>query len=136
MTLLADSLAGLPAFFAYFFLCVALTAAFLGVYLRVTPHRELDLIREGNVAAAVAFAGSLIGFVLPLAAAVALSVSLLDAFVWALVALVIQVLVYFAARAVDRGVSAKIAGGAAASAIKLAALSVAGGLLQAACMTY
>ena len=49
----AQSLAGLPAFLTYFFLSLALLVVFLAIYLAVTPYSELQLIRQGNAAAAV-----------------------------------------------------------------------------------
>ena len=86
MNNVALSLAGLPSFLLYFALGLALFAAFFALYVRVTPYHELELIREGNVAAAISLAGALLGFVLPLASAIVHSVSALDMIVWGIVA--------------------------------------------------
>ena len=72
------SLAGLPAFLAYFGLALALLAAYCAIYVQLTPHPEFALIRQNNAAAALAFGGSLLGFCLPLHAAITHSVGLLD----------------------------------------------------------
>lgn len=94
------------------------------------------LIREGNVAAAISLAGATLGFVLPLASAIAHSVGVIDMVAWGVVALVVQVAVYFAvSRAVPR-FAAAIAAGKIAAAALLATLAVAVGLLNGACMTY
>jgi len=77
-----QSISGFPLFLLYFATSVALLVLFVAIYMRVMPHRELALIREGNVAAALSLSGALIGFVLPLASAVAHSVNPVDMVVW------------------------------------------------------
>jgi putative membrane protein len=57
-----SSLAGIPSFLAYFALAVLLLVLFIRIYTWVTPHDEFGLIRANNPAAAIAFAGALIGF--------------------------------------------------------------------------
>ena len=47
------SLAGLPAFAAYFALAVILLLLFIRIYSWVTPHDEFGLIRANNAAAAI-----------------------------------------------------------------------------------
>ena len=132
---LSQSLAGLPAFLLYFALAFALLGAFLAVYLAVTPYHELALIREGNAAAAISLAGAVIGFVLPLAKAVAQSVSALDLVAWGVVALIVQVAVFFVVGKLVPRFSEAIRAGRMAAATLLAALAVAVGLLNAAAMT-
>ena len=102
----------------------------------VTPHAEIKLIRENNLAAAVAFAGSLIGFSLPLANTIAGSVSLVDCAIWGLIALVVQILIYFIARIPMPKMSERIEKGEMASGVWLGSASLSGGLLNAACMSY
>jgi putative membrane protein len=136
MELISQSLAGLPSFLLYFALGIAVFAAFCVVYAAVTPYDELALIREGNVAAAISLGGAVLGFVLPLASAIAHSVGPVDMVVWGVIALVAQVVVYFlVARLVPRFAEA-IRAGRVAGATLLAALAVATGILNAACMTY
>lgn len=136
MDLVLQSLQGLPAFLLYFGLGLALLACFLGVYVRVTPYHELALIREGNPAAAVSLSGAMLGFVLPLASAIAHSVGPVDMLVWGAVAMVAQIVVYFVvSRLVPRFAEAIAAGRVSAAAL-LAALALAVGLLNAAAMTY
>ena len=71
MSTLWQSIAGLPDFLLYFVVALLLLAAFVAIYVRVTPYREFVLIRGGNIAAAISLTGALIGFVLPLASAIA-----------------------------------------------------------------
>ena len=133
---LAPSLALLPDFLEYFALAIALTIAFSVIYVWATPHREYALIRANNVAAATSFAGSFLGFAIPLASAIAHSVGLVDCAVWGLIALIVQILVFFAARVLINDLPARIERDERAAAIFAAALSVGVGLLTAACMTY
>ena len=134
--MLPQSLSGLPAFISYFATAGALLALFLGVYLWITPYREIALIRAGNAAAAASLSGALLGFVLPLASAIAHSVSLLDMAIWGLIALIVQLLAYLAARLLLPGLAADIPAGQVAAGILTGALSLAVGILNAACMTY
>lgn len=130
------SLAGLPAFAAYFALALVLVGAFLAVYLWMTPYPEIRLIREGNVAAGTSLGGALIGFVLPLAGAIENSGSLVDMAVWAIVALVVQLLAYFLVHRALPHLPRDVAEGKLASGVLLAATAIALGLLSAACMSY
>ena len=134
--MMTQSLTGLPAFLSYFATAIGLLAVFLLAYLWITPYREISLIREGNAAAAASLSGAMMGFVLPLASAIVHNVSLLDMAVWGLIALIIQLLAYGAARLLLPNLARDIPAGQIASGVFLAALSLAIGLLNAACMTY
>ena len=131
-----QSISGFPLFLLYFATSVALLVLFVAIYLRVMPHRELALIREGNVAAALSLSGALIGFVLPLASAVAHSVNPVDMVVWGVVALFVQLAVYAAVVRLVPHFREAIVAGRVAPATLLAALGVSVGVLNAACLTY
>jgi putative membrane protein len=115
---------------------LALLTLFLAVYLRVTPYHEIALIRQGNVAAALSLSGTTLGFVIPLAHAIAQSVSLPDMLLWAAIAFVVQMLVYLVAARLLPDIGKHIADGQLAHGTTLGALSLATGILNAACMTY
>ena len=131
-----ESLAGLPAFGAYFGLAALLLGVFVAIYVRLTPYPEIALIRAGNPAAAASLGGALIGFALPLASAIANSVSLLDMLVWSVVALIVQLLAYLAARLAVHDLARNVHEGQVASGVFLGLLAVALGLINAAAMTY
>jgi putative membrane protein len=132
----AASLAGLPAFFAYFGASVAMLIVFVTVYIRLTPHHEFALIKSNNGAAAIAFGGAFLGFILPLASAMANSVNLFDFLLWGAVAFVVQVLAYFANRFVIRDLPARISAGETAAGAFAGIVSLGVGMLNAASMTY
>lgn len=130
------TLNGLPFFLAYFAVATALFVAFAFVYSWVTPHDEFELIRANNVSAALAYGGALIGFALPLSSAISHSLSLLDCAIWGLVALVVQVLTFFVLRVVVRQLPERITRGEIAAGALSAAVAIAVGQINAACMTY
>jgi len=131
-----ESYSGLAAFFGYFAASVVLLVLFCLVYLRVTPFAELSLVKEGKTAPAVSFGGAVLGFVLPLASAIAHSVSFLDMALWALVALVVQVVVFLVVKTCLSGLVHDIAEDRMGPAIVAAVFSLAAGILNAACMTW
>lgn len=130
------SLAGLPAFLAYFGLAVGLLLAFCAIYVQLTPHHEFALIRQDNRAAALAFGGSLLGFCLPLHAAITHSVSLVDCLVWGAVALLVQLLAFSVMRLFINNLPQRIAANETAAGGFVAAVSLGVGLLNAASMSY
>lgn len=130
------SLQGLGSFLAYFLAAIVAESIFVVLYMAVTPHREMALIKAGNAAAATSLGGAVLGFTLPVASAVANSVSLLDMAVWSVVAMVVQLVVFLLASLLLRGLSRRIEEGNVAAGITLAAASLAIGVLNAASMTY
>ena len=130
------SLQGLGDFAVYFGAALAAEAIFVVLYMAMTPHREAALIVAGNTAAAVSLGGAVLGFTLPLASAIANSVSLLDMAVWSVVALVVQLAVFRLVDLMLRGMSRRIEDGNLAAGLTLAVASLAIGVLNAASMTY
>jgi putative membrane protein len=129
------SLAGLGPFAAYFALGVVLTALFVAIYMRLTAHDEIALIRQGNLAAALALGGNLAGFAIPLDKAISQASSIPDCIVWAVVALIVQLLVYVVVRTLVPGLSTKIEENNVAVGTFLAITAISGGMLNAASMT-
>ncbi len=129
------SMAGLPAFLLYFVVGTALIAAFSALYLWMTPHDEIALIRGGNLSAAVALGGNIIGFSLPLEQAISQASSIADCVLWAVAAMVIQFAAYGVARLLIPELSRKIEQDNLPSAAMLAVFAVVSGTLAAASMT-
>ena len=136
MDFLRFSLSGLDEFVVYFGLSLAFVALFLVIYTRVTPYREIALIRDGNAAAAASLSGSLLGFILPLCSAVIHSVHPYDMALWAAIALLVQLLAYAVARLMLPGIARDIPQGKVASGMFLGALSLGVGMLDAVSMSY
>lgn len=127
---------GALAFVLAFVTAGLFTLAFKGIYQLITPYKEGQLLREGNVAAAVALGGAILGYVIPLASALSQTHSLIEFAMWALLAGVIQILAFWAVRRIALpDVSERIVRGEVASGVYLLSISVAVGILNAACMT-
>jgi putative membrane protein len=131
-----ESFAGFDDFLVYLGIAAVLLAVFVAIYVRITPYREITLIREGNAAAAFSLSGTIIGMVLPLASALQNSVNLIDLGVWCTIALVVQIIVFVIARIALPNIVQDIPAGKQASGIFLGAISIAAGLLNAAAMSY
>ena len=130
------SLSGFDNFLVYAGLAIAFIYIFMMVYMKITPYDELKLIKDGNIAAAISLSGSVLGFTFPLAASIYQAVHPWDMMLWALIAAIVQLLVYVAVRYSLLNVTRRIPEGQIATGIVLAAISMAAGLLNAACMTY
>lgn len=126
----------LPEFLAYLAGGLVLFALFVALYMAITPHRELALIRSGNTAAAVSLTGALIGVAIPLSAVVASSAGLVDFVVWGAIALVVQLATFTAARLLVPGLVAAIEDNGTAQATLLAGLAVSVGIINAASITF
>ncbi len=131
-----ESIRYIDDFLIYFGLALALFVAFIFIYTAVTPYKEMKLIRQGNSAAAISLFGALIGFALPVASTVANAVNIIDMVIFAVVATVVQLVVFVIARLVLPGLSGSIEDGNNANATFLAAISISVGLLNAAALVY
>jgi putative membrane protein len=132
----AVSLTGLPDFLIYFAVAIVLVALYLALYTLATMHNEFALIRQNVISAATALGFSLVGFALPLASAIVHANSILDCLVWGLVALAVQILVYWLVRILMPNLSQRIAAGEMAAALFLGAASLSAGIINAAAMTF
>ncbi len=131
-----DSFAGFDDFLVYLALSLALLALFIAIYIRITPYRELALIRAGNMAASFSLSGAILGFIVPLAAAVKYSVNIVDMAIWGLVALVVQIAAFVVVKMLIPSITQDIPEGKGAQGFFLGVTALAVGLLNAACMSY
>jgi putative membrane protein len=127
--------AAVLGFVSYILGAAVLVALFQFIYTRITPHKEFELIRAGNVAAAIALGGAIIGFAIPASNVIAYSISILDFVVWAVIAAFVQLLAFLVTSLVLKGASERIRKGEIAAGIYVAAVAISVGMLNAACMT-
>jgi putative membrane protein len=130
------AISGLPQFLLYFAVALALVGLYLFLYTLVTAHNEFALIRQNVLSAALSLGMSLIGFALPLSSAVVHAQNVVDCLVWGVVAMLVQILVYFLVRVPVPNLSQRIASGELAPALFLGTASLAAGIVNAASMTY
>jgi len=115
------------SFLEYLGVAIALLLVFTVIYARATPYREFALIEHDNSAVALVLAGAVMGFTIPLAAAIYFTRSLVEMIVWGAITGVVQLLVLLLLRKQAR----RVEEGHMASAIMVASFSVAIGLLNA-----
>jgi putative membrane protein len=125
---------GLPVLLLQFVICIALLVVGVLVYTKVTPFRELELLREGNVAAATVLSGAVIALAIPLAALLATTRAVLDIVVWGIVAILLQLVTVAIVCHVMRRTRLAIDDGSLAAALPIAAAQLAIALLNAAGM--
>lgn len=126
---------GFPVLMLHLLVTFALLAGAAIVYALLTPWREIALIREGNAAAAVAFAAVLVGLAVPLAVSMSVSTSVRDIAIWGVATIVLQLLVFRLVDLLLTGLPQRIEKGEIAAAIVLAGAKLATALILAAALT-
>src|SRR5258707_2161441 len=126
------TLAGLPAFLAYFCVSIVIIVGYLYLYTWMTPHDEFELIRNNVPGAAISLGLSLLGFSLPVASAVAHAANIVDCVIWSVIALAVQIVVFFIVKIPIPDLPKRIARGELAPAIWLGLASLAAGVINSA----
>ena len=102
------------------------------VYSLLTPYREVQLVREGNAAAAISLGGVVIGLAAPLAVSLSASPSVIEIVVWGVATTSVQLLVFRVTDLFLSGLPARIQDGEVAAASLLTAARLASALILAA----
>jgi putative membrane protein len=131
-----DSFAGLDNFLVYLSVSIAYLVVFVALYIHVTPYRDIQLIREGNMAASFSLSGAILGFIVPLAASIQHSVSLVDMAIWGLIAMLVQIAAFMVVKLLIPSIADDIPANKTSAGFFLGCLSLGVGLLNAACMSY
>lgn len=126
--------AGVPVLLLHFATTLALLAAGVLIYMAVTPFRERELIRQGNLAAGIMTFGAFLGIAIPLAATLATSGVWLDVVLWGAIAVVLQVVTFLLATLILPGLRHQIEDGNTAAALAMVGVQVAVALLNAGAM--
>lgn len=127
--------AGFPVFLAHTGVTMAILFAAAAVYVLLTPHKEITLIREGNSAAALSLAGALVGLAIPLAASLTASTNILEIGLWGAVTVVVQLLIFRLTDMLLRGLPRRIQDGELSAAVLLVGAKLATALIIAAART-
>jgi len=126
---------GFPTTLAHLGATLALMLAGAVVYVLLTPWKEIELIRQGNAAAAVGLAGVLVGLSVPLAVSLSVSTSLKDILLWGVATVVLQLLAFRIVDALLAGLPQRIREGEIAAAVLLVGAKLATALILAAALT-
>ena len=100
---------------------VAILILFLAaaLYILLTPHKEVALIRDGYAAAAVSLGGVLVGLAAPLALSLNSSTSVIEIAIWGVSTVMVQLLVFRLVDILLRGLPQRIQEGEVAAAALL-----------------
>ena len=123
---------GLPIFMLHGGTAILMLIVGAFIYSKITPWNELDLIMEGNTAAAVSFSGAILGIAIPLAAALSSSISIWEIVVWGSVAIILQITVFLILDLVLPNLSEQIKANKIAGGIFIASNKIALALMNAA----
>jgi putative membrane protein len=124
--------AAITAFLTYLGASATLLAGFIYIYAKATPYKEFRLIEHDNAAVAITFAGAVLGFTAPLVASIYYTQSIGEMCIWAGITCLVQLVVLVALRKQAR----RIEEGHLASAVMVATVSLAVGLLNAASISH
>ena len=126
---------GFPTTVAQLGVTLALLAAGEVIDALLTPWKEITLIREGNAAAAVAFAGVLVGLAVPLAVSLSVSTSVRDIIIWGVATVVLQLLAFRVVDLLLTGLPQRIREGEISAAVLLVGAKLSTALILAAALT-
>ena len=130
--ILHSFLNGFPTLLLHFSVTLTMLGTGVWIYQLITPWNEMDLIRQGNNAAATSFSGAILGLAIPLAFCMATSVGILDIIIWGVVALVIQLLTFRLADILLKDLPRRIEEGEIGAAILVVAVKLSVAFINAA----
>lgn len=85
---------GLPTYLLFTGTAGLLLILSVAIYIKLTPWRELALVKDQNGAAGLALAGAIVGLAIPIASCLANSISLIGLVIWGVISLLLQLLAY------------------------------------------
>jgi uncharacterized membrane protein YjfL (UPF0719 family) len=85
-----NMLISLPVLLVHLAVTTGLFIGGVSLYVYLAPYRELELVREGNVAAAVVLSGQTLGLAIPLAAMMANSITAMGVGLWGIITIVVR----------------------------------------------
>ena len=123
---------GFPITVLHIAITILILLAGTTLYVLLTPHKEITLIREGNAAAAVSLGGVLLGLAIPLAVSMQASANLIEIGLWGAATIVVQLLVFGLVDLVLRGLPQRIQDGEISAATLLVGAKLATAVIVAA----
>ncbi len=120
------------SFATYMGVSLILLAIFVIIYVQFTPYKELRLIKDNNLAAAITLGGAILGFTLPVASSVFYTRSLHEMMLWAVITCLVQLFVF----ALAWSYAKQIEKGNIAIALIIGSLSIAVGILNAVSISH
>ncbi|MCB6183180.1 DUF350 domain-containing protein [Leeia sp. TBRC 13508] len=128
-------LPGISSYLVFLLSGFGLLLAFMLIYTKTTVINEFQLIKEGNIAAALSLAGAVLGFSLTLASSALHSNGIVPYLLWASVAMVIQLLTYLLVSRCFPTLNTELANNNAAMGLLVGTISLTTGIINAACLS-
>ncbi|MDB5492812.1 MAG: putative rane protein [Phenylobacterium sp.] len=126
---------GFPITLLHAGVTVAMLFAAAAVYVMLTPHKEITLIREGNAAAALSLGGVLVGLAIPLAVSLKASTTLVELGIWGVSTVAVQLLIFRVVDLVLHGLPKRIQDGEISAATMLVGAKLATALILGAAVS-
>lgn len=134
-TVIQSFLTGFPVLMLHSSVTLAMLAAGVFLYIKITPYDEIALVRDGNTAAAASLAGAIVGLGIPLAFSMAASVTIWEILIWGPVTLLLQLVAYRFSDLVLKDLPKRIIDGEMGPALVLIAIKLAVAAINAAAVT-
>jgi putative membrane protein len=134
MNEILEMLSHAPSFFSYFVMGLFFLGVYFLAYTRATQYDEMELIRQGNTAAAYSLIGSALGFSLPLYSAIVHAASVQGFVFWSLIAMFTQICTYYFLKLALKDMDAQIEANNPAYGILEGGISLVVGIINAACV--
>ena len=132
MEYISALITGLPFLISHLFITLCLLFIGITSYIFLTPIKELKLIKDGNLSAAISFSGALLGIGIPLASSLSVSNSILEIIIWGLTAIVIQLLCFKVTDTFLKDLSKRIEDNQLATSILLFSIKISVSLINSA----
>jgi putative membrane protein len=126
---------GFPLTLMHGGITVLILFAGAALYILLTPHREIALIRDGNAAAALSLGGVLVGLSIPLSVSLKASTNLIEIGLWGVATVIVQLFIFRLVDLVLRGLPKRIQDGEMAAATMLVGAKLATALIIAAAVS-
>lgn len=128
-------LAGFPVLMLHSSVTLFILTAAVFLYIKITPYDDIALIKSGNTAAALSLAGAILGFALPLAFAMASSITVYEILIWGPVTLVLQLVAFRVTDVLLSDLPKRIVAGEIGPAILLVSIKMSVAAINAAAVT-
>ena len=125
---------GFPDFLIHGGVTLALLMAGCNVHMLLTPMKEMQLIRAGNVSAGISVGAVIVGLAVPMSACLATATSVYDILIWGVVAILLQLLAFRAADLLLRDLPKRIERDEVGAALVLAGVKIAAAMIMAAAL--
>ena len=126
---------GFPITLLHAGITVVILFAAAALYVMLTPHKEIALIRDGNASAAVSLGGVLVGLAIPLAVSLKASTTLIELARWGVAITLVQLLVFRLGDLVLHGLPRRIQDDEMAAAAMVVGAKLATALILAAAVS-